>query len=217
MRFVVDGEMLVVEIKSVILAGFTGRDRHLVSSHIEELGRLGVPVPETVPSFYSVPPGLVIQDGSLTVPHDDTSGEAEIAVVDLGSERLVTVASDHTDRLVERRDIHASKLACPKVVADEAWRFEDVTGHWDALELRSWIDGGELYQEGVAGDLMHPDEVFAMAPIGPRPTLLLTGTLPAIGGIRSSVGFRAQLSDPLLDRRIEVAYRAQVAGSPAAP
>jgi hypothetical protein len=217
MKFVVDGELLVVEPKSVILAGFTGRDRSLVSVHLEELGRLGVPVPETVPSFYPVPAGLVIQEGSLTVPHDDTSGEVEIAVVETGYERLVTVASDHTDRIAERRDIHASKLACPKVVAEEAWRFEDVADHWDALELRSWIDGDELYQEGVAAELLHPDEVFAMAPGGPHPTLLLTGTLPAIGGIRRSVGFRAQLSDPLLDRRIEMAYRARVAGSPTEP
>jgi hypothetical protein len=217
MRFVLDGEVMLIEPRSVILAGFTGRDRSVVTAHLEELAHLGVPVPETVPSFYSVPPHLVIQDSAVAVRHDETSGEAEIAVVETGKERLVTVASDHTDRVIEAQDIHASKLACPKVIAKDVWRFDDVADHWDALELRSWIDGDELYQEGVASDLLHPDQVLALAPIVPFPILLLTGTLPTIAGIRRSVWFRAQLSDPQLDRRIEVAYRAEVAGSPAEP
>lgn len=216
MRLMLDGHAVLVELRSVIVAGFTGRDRAKVGAHLEELGRLGVPVPETIPSFYEVPPMLVVQESLITVTHGDTSGEAEIAVVDTGTERLVTVASDHTDRVVEARDIHASKLACPKVIADEAWRFDDVEDHWDGLELRSWIDADELYQEGAAADLMHPDEVTALAPSAPRPMLLLTGTLPVLGEIRSSILFRAELHDPRLGRRIETAYRVEIDASPPA-
>ncbi|MGH8875121.1 MAG: DUF2848 family protein [Acidimicrobiia bacterium] len=211
MKFLVGERVVSVEPQTVIAAGFTGRDREAVEAHLKELAALGVTVPDRIPSFYPVPASLAVQADRISVTHADTSGEAEVALVVAGGHTYVTVASDHTDRLAEASDIAMSKLMCPKVLAAEAWPLDEVAGHWDALELQSWIGTHgttELYQEGRAEMLLPPAELLSLIPFQERlhSFIVLAGTLPAIGGIRPGDHFRARLYDPVLARSLSLSY-----------
>lgn len=211
MIFTVADDRIEVEPEVVIVAGFTGRSRAEVEAHVAELRDQGVPVPEAVPSFYVVPPAMLTQDPGVTVAGANTSGEAEIALITVGDRRLVTLASDHTDRTVETIDIALSKRVCPKPIATEAWDYAAVQDHWDDLVIRSWIDeddGSTLYQSGSAAELLTPLEIDDAVPFRARPGsyVLLTGTLPAIGPIRPSHRFTARLSDPTSGAEIDLSY-----------
>ncbi len=200
----------------VVVAGFTGRKRDEVEAHLAELADLGVAVPDSVPAFYPAPARLLTQDEVIQVVGGDSSGEAEIALFVDGPERHITLVSDHTDRLVESRDIALSKLVCPKIVASTAWRLDEVADHLDRLVIRSWMGQAatatEPYQEGEAAVLIDPTELLDMVPFGRRPdsVALLGGTLPAIGGIRPAARFRAELTDPVLNRAIGLHYAVEV-------
>lgn len=215
MRIRAGDESFNVDPEMVIVAGFTGRDQNEVRLHLHELADLGISVPASTPTFYPIPPQLIAQGDSLSTWSPDTSGEAEIALIDHDDHLFVTLASDHTDRAMETVDIHAAKLACIKPVATEAWRFSDVAAHWDLLELRSWIDGDALYQDGTAAQILEPRDLISRARFpAVATTVLLTGTVPAIGGIRPSSTFRAELVDPVLDRRIQLSYSVEVVAYP---
>jgi hypothetical protein len=197
-----------------IVAGYTGRDRDAVLGHIRELEELGIAPPPDVPIFYSVAPELITQEDAIVTTETATSGEAEVGLVVDGGQVYVTVASDHTDRAVERIDIAVSKRLCPKVIATAAWRLDDVAAHWDSLRLRSWIgdEGDDLYQDGLLSSLVGPLELLEAIPWRSRPQsfLLLGGTVPTIGGMRQSPRFRAELHDPVTDRKLRLDYRIQV-------
>ena len=101
---------------------------------------------------------------------------------------------------------------CAKPIGRTAWRFEEVEPHWDQLVLRSFVqEGGSkvLYQEGPLSRIRDPRElIFAWKdnkrlPMG---TVMFCGTMPAIGGIRSSSRFEMELDDPVLGRNITHAY-----------
>lgn len=202
MRFEVDGRAsVVVEPAAVVVAGFTGRNRASVDAHIDELRAAGVPVPETVPTFYPAPPSLLTQEARITVVGPHTSGEAEVALFWVGEVGYVTVASDHTDRAAETLDIALSKRVCAKPIARVAWPLASVRDRWDELVLESWIEEGgvrTLYQSGRVGEILEPGEILAAMPSQFRPFeyVLLTGTLPAIGGVRPSRRFEARLTRP---------------------
>ena len=211
MIFSVAGDRIEVTPEIAIVAGFTGRDRRSVEAHIRELRDHGVPTPDRVPSFYEVSPHMLTQADSIAVAGTATSGEAEIAIIRWGDHRLVTLASDHTDREAESVDIELSKRVCPKPFAHTAWEYNAVARHWDDLELTSWIDEGghrTLYQSGLAGEFLPLGEIESAIRFRRRPScwVLLMGTLPAVGGIRSSTRFTAQLRDPDSGRSIDLAY-----------
>lgn len=195
---------------AVIVAGYTGRDQEAVREHIEELAAIGVPRPESVPAYWVLPPWLATTADDVVVSGDQTSGEAELALLVDGDDVRVTLASDHTDRAAEAVDIGLSKGVCPKPVAPDSWPLADVDGRWDELVLRSWItvDGDEVpYQDGSCGALVPPPELLAGAPaVAVDRFLLLTGTVPVIGGIRPAAAFRAELHDPGRDRTIHLSY-----------
>lgn len=215
MNFQVRQSLRSVTIEAVIVAGFTGRDRRQVEAHVHELRAAGVPTPAQTPSFYLASPDALRQTDAIVTTHRDTSGEAEVALLMHGDEIFVSLASDHTDRAAEALDIPLSKLACPKIVARSAWPLGQVQGHWDELEIRSWIaENGRrvLYQEGCAAELLRPGELLAQTPFGRRPRsfVMLAGTLAALGGIRGSNHFWAELRDPRLNRSISLDYRVEV-------
>ena len=205
-----DGHEVVVHPEIAVVAGYTGRDREAVLGHIEELGRLGIAPPPSVPTFYPVSPELVTQGNALVTTETATTGEAEAGLVVHGGEVYVTVCSDHTDRAAERLDIALSKRACHKIVGSAAWRLDDVDARWDDLRVRSWIgtDASSPYQDGTLGALLSPRELLAAVPWREVPAcyLLLCGTVPTIGGITPSPRFRAELHDPGTGRRLEIEY-----------
>jgi len=214
-KFDVDGKQVQLNPEAVIVAGFTGRDKGEVERHVAELAAEGVTVPDQVPSFYPLPPSVLTQDTKFDALHGGTSGEAEIALVCEGDGIFVTLASDHTDRRAEAVDITLSKQVCPKPFATMAWRYEEIADHWDDLQLRSWIEvDGErrLYQEGTAAALLSPGDLLQRLRFSRRPEsfVLLTGTIPARGGIRGADRFLAELSDPVTRRSIRLSYRVRV-------
>ncbi|MBI0435853.1 DUF2848 domain-containing protein [Roseomonas sp. KE0001] len=205
-----------VAIKSFVIAGWTGRDTHKLQEHIEELRLLGVTPPASTPCFY--PGGRELPTTAATIDclGAESSGEAEFAIlVDEDGTWWVGIGSDHTDRKVETYSVAVSKQVCPKPIAPVLWRFDEVAEHWDRLELRSWVQDGAdwtLYQEGAVAAMRDPRDLAAAYKALGREllpgTLMLGGTLAAIGGIRPRAGFRIELRDPVLGRVINHTYTA---------
>lgn len=195
-----------VSIDTVVVAGWTGRDRAAVERHMAELEAVGVPRPSTAPVFYRVSASR-LTTASLIESTDGSSGEVEPVLLQHDGRLWVGVGSDHTDREVETYSVAVSKQLCDKPLAQQFWRYEEVAAHWDELILRSWIDGDEPYQEGALSNLMKPDELSSKAtPALEDGTLMFCGTLAAIGGIRPAREFRYELLDPVLERAIRGRY-----------
>lgn len=202
-----------VDLTALVIAGWSGRDRAAVDAHIRELAEIGVAPPSTVPLFYRAATHDLVMAGAIQVLGPDSSGEAEAVLVETGSETLVALGSDHTDRKLESHSIAASKQICPKPVSARAWRLADVEDHWDDLVLRSWVTIGgarTLYQEGKMNALLHPRELFSKYTEGTARlaagTAMFGGTMAVRGGIRPADRFEAELEDPKLGRALHLAY-----------
>ena len=207
----IDGFERAFAPEALVVIGYAGRDRAAVEHHIDELAALGVARPPSIPLFMAFSPGLIAQEPSIAVTGANTSGEAEIVVVVDGDEAFVTVGSDHTDRDLEAVHMIASKAVCPKPVAASGWAATSVGDRWESLSLRSRIDGDVLYQDGSAATNLHPLALVAAIPWSGRPPgcfVAFTGTVPVIGDIRPSAGFRAELGGPGLPP-IELSYRVE--------
>ncbi len=203
-------------IHTLVIAGWTGRDEAAVKHHIEELAAIGVPPPSSVPVFYRVAAANLTTAPRLQVLGPDSSGEAEPVLVSLPEGLFLGLGSDHTDRKAEAAGIALSKQLCGKPVARDLWRFEELEGHWDALELTSTItEGGAevTYQRGTLSAMRHPRDLLTRRPDGPGlppGTAMFCGTLGAIGGIRPAPRFAMRLHDPVLNRTIEHAYEIEI-------
>jgi len=205
-------QTISLEVTEGLVAGWVGRDMAAIEEHIEELAQLGVPRPSAVPLFYRIAGNQFIQSNTIQVVGEETSGEAETIVFMHNNELWVSLGSDHTDRKLETHSVALSKQICAKPVARDAWRMQDVQAHWDKLQLRAWIeeDGkAVLYQEGALATLLSPQtliEDFFNQPTMRQGALMTCGTVAAIGGIRPSAKCRMELSDPILNRRIQHEY-----------
>lgn len=213
------GSSRTIDISSVAIAGYTGRNRALVDLHIRELAAMGIPGPQTTPVLFTATADRITQEAEIEVVGDDTSGEVEfVIIVDEAGELLVTVGSDHTDRELERSDVAASKQACPKPIGREAWRLTDIQANWDSLELRSWVDGREApYQEGKFAAIMQPydiiDFVKTRAPGPLEGVAIFCGTVPiSTETFIPSARFRAELFDPISARRLTLEYTVRSLG-----
>lgn len=205
-------DRVAVQIDTLIVAGWAGRDAHAIEHHIEELAAIGVPRPSSVPLFYRIGTGQLSQTTQLQVLGPDTSGEVEPVVLSLADGLWVAVGSDHTDRKAESAGVALSKQLCSKVVGTGLWRYEEVAPHWDSLILRAWatIDGKRvLYQEGAVSGLRSPTDLmqrYSNAATLPPGSLMFGGTIGAIGGIRPGTRFEMELEDPVLKRKLGHAY-----------
>ena len=201
-----------VELDRLTIAGWAGRDREAIEHHIAELAALGVKRPSTTPLFYRLGAGLLTQAGQIDVVGLKSSGEAECVLVHTADGLLVTIGSDHTDREVEAYGVTVSKQICPKPVARDAWRFDDVVGHWDQLQLRAHaVLNGErrLYQQGSVASLLAAADLLERAPV-PAGAAMFCGTLAVIGGIvgmGDGDALELELHDPVLNRTLRHAYR----------
>jgi hypothetical protein len=205
-------EIVEPQIDTLIIAGWTGRDRAALEHHIEELAALGVPRPSSVPVFYRTSVNGLTQTERLEVLGPDTSGEVEPVVVGLENGMWLGVGSDHTDRKAETIGIALSKQLCGKVVAGSLWRLADVADHWERLVIRSYatIEGQrKLYQEGSLTNMRNPADLLSLhdgSTMLKPGTVMFCGTVGAIGGIRPASRFEMELEDPVLSRRIIHAY-----------
>ncbi|MGA7510602.1 MAG: DUF2848 domain-containing protein [Erwinia billingiae] len=204
-----DQSTLTVDINTLVIAGWAGRDPEAIAHHISELEALGVPRPSAVPLFYRVAANQLTQSHSVEVIGTASSGEAEVFIFSHQGEVFVSLASDHTDRELESHSVALSKQLCVKPVATQAWRMSEVAGHWDQLILRAWIkEDGEfrLYQEGTLVSLRKPDDLLGRyltdGEVPPEGLGMTCGTVAAIGGIRPATEFRMELVDEQSGRRI---------------
>ncbi len=202
---------VAVEIETLIIAGWAGRDDAAIQHHIEELAAIGVPRPSATPLFYRVAASHLTQSPVLSVLGPDTSGEVEPVLVSFADGLWLGLGSDHTDRKAETMGVALSKQLCGKPVGQTLWRLDDVEAHWDDLMLRAWatIDGERtLYQEGSLRSLRTPSDLLSRSPsrdLAPGGAMFC-GTLGAIAGVRPSTRFEMELVDPRLGRRIAAAY-----------
>ncbi len=210
--FHTDHGPLRINIQSLTIAGWTGRDAAAVQHHIDELAALGVPPPATVPVYYCADAELLTQAEDITVLGSDTSGEAEpLLVADDSGTLWLGLASDHTDRALEAVSIAKSKQICAKPVARELWLYEEIAPHLDALRLQARIveDTGAVdYQSGTLQRIRPLPEILTGLPEGRLApgSVLFCGTLPVIGAIRPARRFIMQLHDPVLERTISGEY-----------
>jgi len=197
-------------VQRLVIAGWAGRDEGAVRRHIDELAALDVAPPSRTPLFYAASASLLTQGPEIQTLGAESSGEIEPLLVVAEDGMWIGVGSDHTDRQAEAWSVPHAKQLCAKPIASTLWRFADVAAHWDRLILRSWIPGpaGDwtLYQEGAVASLRRPEELAELAgPLTPG-AVMLCGTLPAIGGVRPSRGFKMELHDPALGRSIAHSY-----------
>ena len=203
---------LVVEVNRLTIAGWAGRDRAAIEHHIAELAELGVRRPSATPCFYRLGAELLTQAGQIDVVGDHSSGEAECVLVQSTAGLLVSVGSDHTDRQVEAYGVAVSKQVCPKPLARDAWRFDDVAGHWDQLQLRAFATASgarRVYQQGSVASLLAASDLLERAPLATG-AAMFCGTLAVEGGIVGMVDsdtLELELHDPVLNRTLRHAYR----------
>ncbi|MEW5879627.1 MAG: DUF2848 family protein, partial [Pseudomonadota bacterium] len=94
-------QTLAVQVRELVIAGWTGRDAAAIEHHIEELAALGIPRPSQVPLYYRVSSTLLTQGDSIEVLGETSSGEAEPVLIRANGHWWLSVGSDHTDRKVE--------------------------------------------------------------------------------------------------------------------
>jgi hypothetical protein len=205
-------------VRQIVCAGYTSRDPGETERHVRELEGLGIRRPQDVPVFAAVAAYLATVDPVIEVQGPFTSGEVEYALLFGPGGPWVTVASDQTDRFLERHSVAASKQLCPKVLAPVVWPAGEVREHWDELELRAWVRSGRkrrLYQEARLSALLAPD---ALLPGLRRRTgrvlegvVLFSGTVPTVDGqVVYGDAYELELADPRLGRAIRTEYAVRV-------
>lgn len=175
-------DRITMPIRTVVAAGFTGRDRASIDHHIEEMRAIGVSPPASVPILFPVIPTLVTNAEQISVYKDATTPEIECAFIRYQGRDYVTVASDQTDRKLEAQSIELSKNVCPKIVGRTVWPLDAVSDRWDDLQLTSTC-GDTVLQDGTLGQLLPWQEIFDFvartAPGEDREgMMILSGTVP---------------------------------------
>ena len=197
-----------MQVRQLVIAGWTGRDEAALRKHIRELEAIGVKAPKSTPIFYRVAASLFTHATEIQVCGPDTSGEVEFVLIQDDGALRVALGSDHTDRKAETIGVSLSKQLCAKPASRDTWRYDEVQPHWEKLVLRAWADG-ELYQEGSVAAMRSPEDLLARHPLQPG-WAMFGGTLAARGGIRPAKVFRMELEDPVLERKLAHEYRIAV-------
>ncbi len=209
-----EGTLNPGDIRELVIAGWTGRESARVEAHVRELEAAGIPRPPRTPMFYLLSAALLTTADAITVVGPATSGEIECLLISRDDGLWVGLGSDHTDRALERTSVAKSKQVCHKPAARTLWRFSDVAGHWDQLELRSFIDIDGVrtpYQSGTAAAMLPPQalvkDLISRGGAFEPGTVMFCGTLATISAIRPSSRFEMELHDPVLGRTIRHEYR----------
>jgi len=210
--------IIELEWDNCVAAGYTGRDQKTVQAHIRELEVLGVPVPEKIPAMYWIDPERVNTKKILYVIGEKTSGEVEYFLAkDKAGELYVTVASDHTDREMEKISISKAKQLCNKIIAENCWKVSDIRDHWDKIIISLKIKVNNnfpeiLYQEGSLGKIITSEKLEEICeydnPNKKGNIAILSGTLPIISDetLFAKI-YKLTIFDPILNRKIEHTYK----------
>jgi hypothetical protein len=204
---------LSATITRLLAAGYTGRTRHLVEAHIEELKALGIGVPPHIPMLFPIIPGLLSQSTVTNVLGLDTSPEVEFVIFRTGGRDYLTVGSDQTDSVMEAQNAAIAKNLCLKSIATEAWPLDALKDHWDRLELTLTCEG-KVMQHGALEQMMTPAQLqdFVAEHDGPQHEgrMIFSGTMEMHGRCpRESAEMEIKLHDPVLGRSIAHRYRVE--------
>lgn len=203
----------VAAVRSLVVAGWTGRNVAALEAHIKELEAIGVKRPKTVPIFYRCARSLLTSEPSIEVMADKSSGEVEFVLYQFDDGLWLGVGSDHTDRKAETIGVTLSKQMCAKPVGTTLWRYDEVKPHWDKLVLRSFVPGSgqrRLYQEGPVTNMRSPEELIKLYTGGDKlapGTAMFCGTFAVHGEISYSGTFDMELEDPVLGRKMSHSYK----------
>jgi len=203
-----------------VIAGWTGRNAEAIEHHIQELAALGIARPSQVPLYYRAGAALLTTAPTIETLGLTARGEAEPMLLMAQGQWWLGLGSDHTDREVESYSVAVSKQMCAKPVAPTVWRWADVQGHQDQLQLQSevWEDGQWVtYQKGLLSairPLQSLRDGFWPGGHAAEGSFMLCGTLGAIPNaqgkaIRWAEQMRLTLHDPLLNRSISHTYAQQ--------
>lgn len=210
------GETLDVEVRELVIAGWAGREQAAIDEHIEELKAIGVTPPSATPLFYRVAPNQLTTEPSIQVLGEASSGEVEVVLIGTQQGTFVGIGSDHTDREAEAWSVAHSKQVCAKPVSRNVWRLDSVFDHWDELQMASYATFNgreEVYQQGGVTGLLHPADLlrrFGLEESRLAPgQVMLCGTLPVKGEVRSAEAFRMVLVDPVTSNELEHRYTIQ--------
>lgn len=206
-----------VDVHSLVIAGWTGRDADAVERHVRELEAIGVRRPGTVPVFYRVAAHNLTSTQRIDVVGRQSTGEVEFVLVATAQGLWIGVGSDHTDRELEKHSVGLSKQVCSKPLATSLWLHDEVAAHWDELELHSHahLQGErQLYQQGQVNAIRDPADLIraycdcaGLPQDGlPEGTVMFCGTLPVRGNIEFADRFEFELRDPRLGRSLRHAY-----------
>lgn len=217
MKFYVNDKEIGWDPKNLIIAGYTAKDQDALRAHIEELEKIGVPAPQTVPMIYQLSPELLSTETEISTVGNDSSGEAEVVLLNIRGEWYVGIGSDHTDRVLEATSIQKSKQVCAKPISSELWPLSSIEDHWDEIQLKSWylINGEEqLYQSGKLGEFLSPKELIQIVNArgyATSETALFCGTPPIISNeFLYGEQFKAELYSTRNNRKIKLAYQIKI-------
>jgi hypothetical protein len=197
----VEGAEVEIAPTHLVVAGYTGRDVAAVRHHIAELAAIGVPEPDSIPTFYEIGVDRLTTVPVIEVSGAGTSGEVEPVLIRAGGRYYLTVGSDHTDRDLERTSVHASKAACPKPISTSVIDLgtDPTTVEWDQIQARSWVDG-DLYQSGALDQMLpigHVLNAWDAPGANGAELVLFGGTMPLIDGtFRYGRSWRMRLEVP---------------------
>jgi hypothetical protein len=154
------------------------------------------------------------QKDAIQVEGRETSGEVEFFLLVGENSVYAGLASDHTDRELERLDIRKSKQVCPTILSRNLWNYEEVKGTWDQIQIRSWAikDGQKsIYQESTLGSILPPEDLIRLVQEqlndGIGGIMIFSGTPPILSGeMVFADRFEAELLDASLNRKITIEY-----------
>jgi 4-hydroxyphenylacetate 3-monooxygenase len=203
---------LRVAVQRMYNFGSATRAAETAVAHQHEVAKEGIHIAFDVPAprIYPIAPHALTTGDRVFVHGERTSGEVEIAIL-VADQVYVGVASDHTDRDLERVSIPWSKQACPNVLAPVMWPLKAVHARWDDCVLRSRVDG-RPYQEVGASAFLHPEDVLRtlherVSVVPARDYLVLCGTIVSLD---KALGFgkvwEFELDQPQGARRIRHRY-----------
>jgi hypothetical protein len=209
-----NGTNITLEVRRVLAAGASGRDREKVRKHIDHMITLGVKPPPHVPMLYPLLPTLVTNATDIGVIGTDSTPEIEVVLFRAGGEDYLTVGSDHTDRRIEAVSALQGKNSCPKIVAATAWPVSEVLDHWDSLTLCSHGDD-TLLQEGALSHIMTHENLMAFVREQDGDVaegrLVFSGTVPTLAKPPpGDVTISLDLTDPVTKRSLRHDYTVHV-------
>jgi hypothetical protein len=172
----------------------------------------GVNSPAKPLAEYQVSASLLSQGQHIQVLGSDTAGSGAAVFIKMRDGLWLTVGSDHEDIPTRTHSRSIAKQLCPKVLADQAWRFDEVKNHLDKIYLRSWvIGGGKANTKLPYQDALLDFELSQELSLHSRlESLAIGGVLYRTQSIKSQAvsarTFVMQLFDPILNRTIEHRY-----------